>query len=433
MTDSLSRRDFFRAVAGGAAGLTLAGLFGDRAVAAGKRKPNIILLMADDFGYECLGCNGSLSYRTPHLDRLAATGVRFEHCHANPLCTPSRVKIMTGRYNSRNYIRFGLLDPKETTFAHVLKKAGYATCIVGKWQLAGGVRGPNKAGFDEYCLWQISKNNRGRRYNNPTYTVNGTRHEKVKGRYGPDVYCDHLLDFVARNKDKPFFGYYPMCLTHSPFEPTPDSKKGAAKKQRRSGNRRFGDMVAYTDKLVGRIVAKLDELGLREDTLVLFTGDNGSPQGIPTQTKNGPVRGGKSQTLDTGTHVPLIANWKGTTPKGVVSDALVDFADVLPTFAEMAAVPLPKGVLIDGESLLPLLRGRPAKRRDWLFCHYAPKHGRKQGTKRWARDRRWKLYTGGALFDILADPKEKNPIAAGAGADAAAARKKLQAVLDRLK
>ena len=431
MVESLTRRDFLRTTAGGAAGLALAGILGDRAFAAGEKKPNIVLIMADDFGYECLGCNGSLSYKTPHLDALAATGVRFEHCHAQPLCTPSRVKIMTGRYNSRNYIRFGLLDPKETTFAHLLKKAGYATCIVGKWQLAGGVKGPNKAGFDEYCLWQIAKKNRGKRYNNPTVTINGKRHEKMAGQYGPDVYCDHLLDFIARNKDKPFFGYYPMCLTHSPFEPTPDSKKGRGKKGRGRGNRRFADMVAYTDKLVGRIVAKLDQLGLRENTLILFTGDNGSPQNMPTQTKNGPVRGGKSKTLDTGTHVPFIANWKGTTPKGVVSDALVDFTDMLPTFAEMVGAPAPKN--IDGESLLPLLQGKQAKRRDWLFCHYDPHPGPNRTARRWARDRRWKLYGDGKLFDVAADPREKNPVAAGTAGDAAAARKKLGAVLDRMK
>src|SRR5829696_7637550 len=112
------------------------------------KKPNVVLIMADDFGYECVTANGGQSYKTPHLDRLAAGGVRFEHCHAQPLCTPTRVQLMTGLYNVRNYSRFGLLEPDVTTFAHLLKKAGYATCIAGKWQLGHGFEGPKKFGFD---------------------------------------------------------------------------------------------------------------------------------------------------------------------------------------------------------------------------------------------------------------------------------------------
>ena len=124
--------------------------------ASTAKRPNIILIMADDLGYECLGCYGSASYKTPNLDRLVGSGMRFEHCYAQPLCTPSRVKIMTGRSNGRNYIRFGVFDFKEKTFAHALKTAGYDTCIVGKWQLMGrGVNGPYDAGFDEYCLWHM--------------------------------------------------------------------------------------------------------------------------------------------------------------------------------------------------------------------------------------------------------------------------------------
>jgi arylsulfatase A len=121
------------------------------------RAPNIVLIMADDMGYECVGANGGTSYRTPNLDRLASGGLRFEHGYSQPLCTPSRVQIMTGIYNQKNYVRFGILAPDQTTFAHLLKKAGYATCVAGKWQLLGGFDGPQHFGFDEYCLWQLTR------------------------------------------------------------------------------------------------------------------------------------------------------------------------------------------------------------------------------------------------------------------------------------
>ncbi|MCP4450008.1 MAG: sulfatase-like hydrolase/transferase, partial [Planctomycetes bacterium] len=145
---------------------------------AASTRPNILLIMADDLGYECVGANGGTSYQTPVLDRLAATGMRFEHCYAQPLCTPSRVKIMTGIYNVRNYVKFGVLDRKQTTFAHLFKKAGYATCIAGKWQLGKEVDAPQHFGFDEFCLWQYFRGNTDKaghdtRYENPHLEING--------------------------------------------------------------------------------------------------------------------------------------------------------------------------------------------------------------------------------------------------------------------
>jgi len=177
-----SRRDFIKTLGLGAAAMMLPERMGvSRLLARENKPPNIILIMADDLGYECLGSYGSTSYKTPVLDELAATGMRFEHCYSQPLCTPSRVKVMTGKYNSRNYTVFGSLDPKETTFAHVLKKSGYATCAAGKWQLYGGGSGtsPEQAGFDEHCLWQVK--DRGSRYSDPTVLENGTLRKSIKG------------------------------------------------------------------------------------------------------------------------------------------------------------------------------------------------------------------------------------------------------------
>jgi arylsulfatase A len=394
-------------------------------------KPNIVLIMADDLGYECLSCYGSLSYKTPVLDELARTGMRFDNCHSQPLCTPSRVKIMTGRYNFRNYTRFGHFDFREKTFAHVLKSAGYATCIAGKWQLMGrGAAGPYDAGFDDYCLWHMEDAfaPKESRYRSPKIIKNGKVLDGLEGKYGPDVFCDHILDYIERHKSGPFFVYYPMALVHAPFVPTPDSPDWAQPVHKRD-KKYFANMVAYMDKVVGRIVSKLDALGLRENTLLIFTGDNGTGRAITSQMPGGTIKGGKSLTIDTGTHVPLIANWKGAVPAGRVCGDLVDFSDFLPTLAQAADAALPENVTIDGRSFLPQLRGQKGNPKEWVLCHYVSQRGR--GFKRFVRDKRWKLYHTGELFDVKADPLERSPIPQVEGGEQAAeARRRFQAVLD---
>lgn len=442
MDSDINRREFIKAVSLGAAVLTAPGCASHSEGLAAKTtmdKPNIILIMADDLGYECLGCYGSTSYRTPFLDQLAGAGIRFEHCYSQPLCTPSRVKIMTGQYNFRNYTEFGVLDPNQKTFGHLLQSAGYTTCVVGKWQLYGSVnqrpqvRGtgsyPDRVGFDEFCLWQIEQ--RGSRYKDPVIAQNGRLREGLKGRYGPDVFCDYILDFMERHKTKPFFVYYPMALVHSPFVPTPDSKDWT-KDPHKNNKNYFAGMVAYMDKIVGRIVAQLDALGLRQNTLILFTGDNGTSKGISSKMPDRIIPGGKGDTTDAGTHVSLVANWKGTIPAGRVCSDLVDFSDFVPTLAEVAGAEIPRDMIIDGRSFLPQLHGEPGSPRDWIFCHYEPKWGRWK-RQRFARERRWKLYESGELFDVQADALEENPLELGQGDRAAAARKRLQAVLDSMK
>jgi arylsulfatase A len=168
-------------------------------------------------GYECIGANGGTSHQTPVLDRLAQTGIRFEHCYAHPLCTPSRVALMTGMYNVRNYTTFRDMDRGQTTFAHLLKPNGYATCVAGKRQLGEETDSPEHFGFDEACLWHHTR--RAYRHTNPGMDFNGKPRDFTNDEYGPDIACD----FMERNREKPFFAYYPMILTHCPFEPTPDS------------------------------------------------------------------------------------------------------------------------------------------------------------------------------------------------------------------
>lgn len=442
-SDGVNRRAFIRTAGLTAAAMAMPGCdstFARHAAGESKSKPNIILIMADDLGYECLGCYGSTSYKTPALDHLAGTGVRFEHCYSQPLCTPSRVKIMTGQYNFRNYTEFGVLDPEQKTFGHLMQSCRYATCVVGKWQLYGSVnqrekvRGtgslPDQAGFDEHCLWQISQ--RGPRYRDPMIIQNGKLREDLKGRYGPDVFCDYALDFIERHRAKAFFVYFPMTLVHSPFVPTPDSRDWT-KNVHKNNKKYFADMVAYMDKIAGRIVRKLDELGLRDSTLILFTGDNGTSKGIKSRLGDRIIKGGKGDTTDAGTHVPLIANWKGTTPAGKVCRDLIGFTDFVPTLAELTGTSALVGMVIDGHSFLPQIRGQKGKPRDWIFCHYNPKWG-KWKLKRFARDKRWKLYANGQLFDVQAYPLEASPVMPGqGGAEAAAAKKRLQAILDSMK
>ncbi|MEM6692620.1 MAG: sulfatase-like hydrolase/transferase, partial [Planctomycetota bacterium] len=153
-------------------------------------QPNVVVIMADDIGWECLSCYGSEQYETPNIDRLAASGLRFENAHSNPICTPSRVQLMTGIYNNRNYIRFGLLDPEAITFGNVMRGAGYETCIGGKWQLEGGFDAPNRFGFDHYCLWQLTR--RPSRYPNPGLEIDGVERDFKDGAFGPDVVSDYL-------------------------------------------------------------------------------------------------------------------------------------------------------------------------------------------------------------------------------------------------
>lgn len=404
---------------------------------AAERKPNLILILADDLGYECLGSYGSTSYKTPVLDNLAATGVRFTHCYVQPLCTPTRVGLMTGLSNARNYIRFGYMDPRAVTFANLLKPAGYATCIAGKWQLGQDPELPKKYGFDEHCLWQHTR--RPPRYANPGLEINGVAKDYDNGEYGPDLVSDYVLDFIQRKKDGPFFLYYPMMLTHGPYMATPDSKDWDPKLKGESGGLKsgehFADMVAHMDKLTGKLLAKLDALGLRENTLVLFVGDNGTGRGTRSMLGDKLVIGGKGTTTDTGMHVPLLANWPGKVAAGKVCTDLVDSTDFLPTLLAAAGVSAPKGTKFDGRSFFPQLRGEKGSPREWIYSWYSPRQNAdNEAVKEFAFNHRFKLYRTGEFFDLSKDPDEKQPLKVAAlAADAVAAGKLLESALDQFK
>ena len=399
-----------------------------------NERPNIILIMADDFGYEAVSANGGSPYKTPQLDKLAAEGLRFSNCVAQPLCTPTRVKIMTGRYNFRNYTQFGVLDPDETTFGHVMRRAGYATGIAGKWQLGRDRKLIDHFGFDEYCLWWLE--NKSRRYNNVGELIqNGKVLPGGKGEYGPDVVCRFVLDFISRHKDGPFFCYYPMILAHSPFEPTPDSPAGMTKENAPVIDR-MAEMVSYTDKIVGQIVSHLEALEIRDNTVLLFIGDNGTDRCVRgSRLGEHDWPGGKGcNFVEMGMRVPLIASYPAGGVHDVVVDDPVDLADFLPTIAELGQAGIPDDLQVDGHSFAGRLAGTPTySPHPWAYVGYYSKRG--QGPySHFARTDRFKLYEGGYLFDFVADPGHSHPIsletATGEQRDA---HKILSGVLERMK
>ncbi len=371
--------------------------------------PNVIVIMADDFGYECVTANGGQSYQTPQLDRLAAGGLRFEQGHSQPLCTPTRVQLMTGRYNIRNYVNFGTLIRSATTFGHLFKKAGYTTAICGKWQLGREKDSPQHFGFDESLLWQHTR--RPPRYANAGLERNGVEQSYPEGSYGPTEINNFALDFITRNKAKPFFLYYPLILTHNPFQPTPDSPNWDPKtrgEQALHGNKHFADMTAYMDRMIGQVDAKLAELGIRDNTLLIFLGDNGTNKGITSRFKDTEYKGGKGSTVQNGHHVPFIASWPGVMKQGRVSQDLVTCADILPTICQAAGIVVPEN--LDGVSFLPQLRGEAGKPRESIYMWYSPRQQNNLAVSESAFDQHYKLYRTGDFYDLADDPWEQNKL-----------------------
>jgi arylsulfatase A len=394
------------------------------------RRPNVILIMADDLGYETIGANGGTSYKTPNLDRLAGEGMRFSHCYVQPLCTPTRVQLMTGKYNVRNYANFGEMDPQAVTFGNLFKQAGYATCIAGKWQLGRDPELPKKYGFEEHCLWQHLR--RPPRYVNPGLEINGVEKDFTNGEYGPDLVNEYVIDYVKRQKERPFFVYYPMMLTHGPYMATPDSADWDPKLmgERQSRNEKhFGDMVVYMDKLIGKLDTALSEAGVRENTLLIFLGDNGTGAGTRSMMGDRVVIGGKGSTTEAGMHVPLIVSWPGHISRGQVSDNLVDSTDFLPTICDAAGIRLTSDSRVDGRSFLPQLTGASGQPRKWIYSWYSPRGER---LLEFAFNQHYKLYRGGEFFELARDPEEKSALkVASLSGEAASAAKELQAALDQ--
>lgn len=395
--------------------------------------------MADDVGSDAIGCYGGQSYPTPYIDALAKGGMKFNHGYSMPVCHPSRISLMTGRYPFR-FAKEGAKwggYPKAAegnSIGDVMKKGGYATAVAGKWQLCmmkNDLLQPGRTGFDEWCLFGWHE---GARYHDPMLYQNGEVRRDVSGQYGPDLYVEFLTDFMARSKEsgKPFFAYYPMALCH---DVTDDLKDEHVSFANDDWWLTYGEMMASMDRMIGRLVAFLDRSGLRDNTLIIFTTDNGTPAASyltldesgkmvrpkVVSVRNGQVvPGGKGKLDDTGTRVPFIANWPGKIAPGSVVDDMVDLTDLLPTVVEVAGLEN-DGIDRDGISFAPTLFGQArSSKRDWIYIEHRG--------KRCVRSKDWKLYGDGRFYDMNKDPLEKSPIKESSDELA-----KLQQTLDQLK
>jgi arylsulfatase A-like enzyme len=435
------------------------------ATAAPVKPRNVVVVLLDNFGQEWIGCYGSESGRTPNIDRLAAEGVRAEHCYTPPVCGPSRVVLLTGRYPFRTGYTLhhdaglyggGGLDPvRDLVFANTFRSAGYATGVFGKWQINDLYAEPDvlkRHGFDTHVVWpdalDTAKMDDAKwavwkkaiaehdvpttqamlplsesRYWDPVVLRDGTR-EVLTGRYGPDVFQEAAFEFLRANRDKPFLLYCPMVLTHGqslnePVVPTPANRDA-----NRPHETIYADMVNYADKLVGDLVAELERLGLRENTLVVVATDNGSESRLVARKNGREVHGGLYSLTEAGIDVGLLFNCPALVPGGRTIP-LADFTDVFPTICEFAGLAMPAGRDFDGRSLAPFLLGQaPKAPRDWIFCQY---HRR-----RTVRDDRFKLYSTGELYDVSADPAETTNLAESADPAAVAARARLESILATL-
>jgi arylsulfatase A len=412
--------------------VTLAAFFAavNLARAAQTNQPNIIFILADDLGIGNVSCYGADNFKTPNIDKLAKSGLRFEHCYAAPLCGPSRALLMTGRYAYHTGMTGNdsgpLLKPaNETMMPNVLKPAGYVTAMCGKWSQLP--LQPSDWGFDEYLRFQGS----GKYWNtqtnaatgvpsNKTYTLNGQETPLLDNEYLPDTMHKFVVDFINRHKEKPFYVYYAMSHVHSDILRTPDSAPDSKDL--------YNDNVVYMDKLVGKLVAELDRLKLRDKTLIVFAGDNGTvAKESPRSTIHGKVlSGSKGQMLECGALVPCIASWPGKIPADRVATNLIDFSDFMPTLAEVAGAKLPAGLTIDGKGFASQLRGKSnVWPREWIFVEL--------GRHWYDRDASWKLNEESNLFDVAKAPFAETLVATNTqDAAAIAARKRLQATLDQL-
>ncbi len=426
-------------------------------VSAADKRPNILFILVDDLGKEWVSCYGAEDIRTPNVDRLAATGMRFENAYSMPQCTPTRVTLLTGRYPFRNgwvnhwdVPRWGVgyFDWKcrqNMTWARLLREAGYATAAAGKWQINDFRLTPDalrKHGFDEWCMWTGYESGNppsARRYWDPYInTPEGSR--TYEGRFGPDVFCEFLMDFMERHKDQPMALYYPMVLTHGPLTTTPLAPKASGKLERHKA------MVEYVDYVIGRLVAKLEELSIRDRTIVILSTDNGSGGGLVGHRLGHAVRGGKGKISEAGCCEPFIVSCPGLVPSGVVTDALTDFTDLFPTFCELAGVRIPSDLKLDGVSIAPVILGRAKDSpRQWILAmgHGAARVDEKgvrgvvDFAERAIRDKRYKVWVNSArqierLYDLKTDPFEERNLVSSTRPEHVAALKKFQKIVDSL-
>ncbi|MHC4659281.1 MAG: sulfatase-like hydrolase/transferase [Planctomycetota bacterium] len=457
MNSILDRRDFLKTIGLGAASVVFPGCagapqtrksaFGVPLNASGRfarnssgKRPNFVFIFIDDLGWKDVGFMGSKYYETPNIDKLAGQGIVFTSAYANaPNCAPTRASLLSGQYTPRHgvytvgnpergkaHLRKLIpipnktkLDSKVVTIAEALKPAGYVTASIGKWHLGRGAEtGPEGQGFDV----NIAGNRAGmtRRHFSPYRLENLT--DGPKGEYLTDRLTDEAINFIEANKSRPFFLYLSHYAVHTPIQ----AKKAMIDKYMNktpSGGQKnptFAAMVESVDQSVGRIMTRLDELGLTDNTVVFFFSDNGGVVGI---TSMEPLRGGKGMLYEGGIRVPLVVRSPGRIKPGSCDTPVIG-TDFYPTILEMAGVPKPKGHVLDGESIIPLLKGGNNLKRDAIFWHFPAYLQRNYGWKEtWrttpagaVRQGHWKLieyFEDGALelYNLKDDIAEQNNLA----------------------
>ena len=402
--------------------LLLAVLISNTALLAQTKKPNIIYILADDLGIDGVSCYGADLFKTPVIDKLAKEGIRYTNAYTAPLCGPSRALILTGRYAFRtgavNQDMTGLMKPTvETMMPKILKQAGYTSSMVGKWgQLP---LGPAEFGFDDYLRFFGSGVYVTTTEKKQKYVLNGQESILKENEYMPDLMHAHIENFLSKHTKDPFYMYYSMVQVHGEIIATPDTKPGTT-----DFKTLYTDNVNYMDKLVGKLLRTLDSLKIRDNTIIVFMGDNGTAgQAANIGTVNGKKIIGKKGTMqEGGSLVPMIANWPAVIKKGSISKDLIDATDFIPTFAELAGAPLPTNNILDGKSFAYQLKGTKGAPRDWIFTEL--------GNDWYVRSSNWKLNRAGQLIDMRNAPFDEKEVAVD---DTNKAEKdKLQKVLDGL-
>ena len=420
------------------------------------RAPNIVFFLIDDWGWTDAACYGSKLYETPNIDRLATQGMKFSDAYAAcTVCSPTRAATMTGKYPARLHITDWIaghvrpnaklkipdwtkyLPLEETTIAEALRARGYATGLFGKWHLGGPEFFPEHQGFD-VNVGGCDRGQPGAYF--PPYGIVNIKDERP-GEFLSDRLTRDAISFIEANRERPFFVYFPHYAVHTPLAGKPDviakyQKKLAAGTYTQT-NAVYAALVESIDDSVGAIVRRLEELKLDKDTIIVLTGDNGGLSGTvnaqgwrPGPTRNDPLRLGKGSPYEGGTRVPLIVRWSGVVQPGSASAVPVSSIDYFPTLLEAAGAPAAAG--LDGESIMPVLKGGAALQRSAIYWHYPHYHPGSATPYSAIRDGDWKLihfYEDNhvELYNLRADLGEKNDLARTNVAKATELRAKLDA------
>lgn len=406
-----------------------------------NRPPNILFILVDDLGKEWISAYGAEDIVTPNIDKLAESGMKFNNVYSMPQCTPSRVTLLTGQYpfrhgwvNHWDVPRWGggahFDETVNPSLVQEIRRTGYKTCVAGKWQIDDFRVEPDaltKAGFDEFCMWtgyEAGIEPSAERYWNPyIFTKEGS--ETYSGSFGPDIFRDFIIQFMKENKEDPMFIYYPMVLTHTPLVNTPDASASDNLGKHKA-------MVRYTDKIVGELVEALKQNNLLDNTVVVFTTDNGTTKSITGGLNGQKIKGGKASTGEAGICEPFIVSWPERVKANQESNALIDFTDMLPTFIDIAGIAYTDkrtqrnaSHVVDCKSFKKvLLSGDRASERDWILGMGGGNNARltDKGVEnqykfrdRVLRNENYKLYVNSnrkeeKFFDLKADPFEEHNI-----------------------